>query len=142
MSRAPVQDLAWPGEGLAFLPLPVNADDGVPQVFLLQLDGTVYRLALGVTFASTDVVLGPQYAGSFFDLPDPALGLYLELRLEQEDQPTQTRFLGSTRVVLDLPFAIGAAVFRFSRIRLAQANLAGPGSFGSEIVADVAVNDV
>ena len=142
MARTPVQDLAWPFEELAFQPLPVSGDDGVPQVFLVQLGDTVYRLGLGVTYASTDVVLAPQFAGLFFDLPDPALGLYLELRLEQENRPPETRFLGVQRVVLDVPFAIGPAVFRFSRIRLAQANLTGPGAFGSEIVADVAVQDV
>jgi hypothetical protein len=142
MARTPVQYLAWPFEELAFQPLPVSGDDGVPQVFLLQLGDTVYRLGLGVTYASTDVVLAPRFASTFFDLPNPGLGLHLELRLEQENQPPQTRFLGARRVVLDVPFAIGAAVFRFSRIRLAQANLAGPGAFGSEIVADVAVRDV
>jgi hypothetical protein len=63
------------------------------------------------------------------------------LRVEREDLPAAIRFLGSTRVVRDVPLAIGKLRFRFSRISIAQANFSGPGVFGSEIVADVAVAD-
>jgi hypothetical protein len=139
MSLTPVLSLPWPDEALDYLSLPVSGDDGVPQAFLLEIGGTVYRLILGVSFTDPALVLGAQYAGGFFDLPDAAHGLYLTLRVEREDLPAATRFLGTARIVIDLPVSIGPLRFRFSRIKLAQANLLGPGSFGSEIVADVAV---
>jgi hypothetical protein len=139
MSLTPVLPMPWPDDSLSYLPLPVSGDDGVPQAFLLDIGGTVYRLILGVSFTDPQLVLGQQYAGRFFDLPDSAHGLYLTLRLEREDLPSTTRFLGTSRVVTGLPVPIGPLRFRFSRIKLAQANLSGPGIFGSEIVADVAV---
>jgi hypothetical protein len=74
-----------------------------------------------------------------FDLPDPDLGLFLNLRAEYENRPAATRLIGARRVVLNMPIALGPLRFRFSRIRIAQANLAAPGSFGSAMLAQVAV---
>lgn len=139
MSETPVLDVPWPDESLAYLALPVSADDGIPQAFLLDIGGIVYRLIFGITFSDPAFVLSSAYAGIFFDLPDAANGLFLTLRVEREDQPAATRFLGISRVTLGVPIAIGPLRFQFSRIKLAQANLSGPGSYGSEIVADVAV---
>jgi hypothetical protein len=41
--------------------------------------------------------------------------------------------------VTQAPVAIGPLRFLFSRIRIAQGNLAGPGRLGSEVVGQVAV---
>lgn len=41
--------------------------------------------------------------------------------------------------MLNIPIALGPLRFRFQRVRVAQANLAGPGAFGSSITADVVV---
>ncbi len=131
----------WPGDQLDYAALPATGDDGFPQVFLLELQSVVYRLTLTVYYFDPDSVLNPAYASTIFDLPDPARGLSLNLRVEYEQQPTATRLIGAQRVVLDMPIAIGPLTFRFKRIRVAQANLVGPGSFGSELVAEVAVND-
>jgi hypothetical protein len=76
-----------------------------------------------------------------FDLPDPDLGLYLNLRAELEPQPRATRLLGARRVTLNIPIAIGPLRFRFHRVRIAQPNLRGSGAFGSSITADVAVSN-
>ena len=46
---------------------------------------------------------------------------------------------GAQRVTLNIPIALGPLRFRFQRVRIAQANLVGPGAFGSSITADVAV---
>jgi len=131
----------WPDDALSYAALPATGDDGFPQVFLLEMHGTVYRVTMAVYYPDPDFVLSPAYANTIFDLPDPARGLYLNLRLEYENQPEATRLIGAQRVVLDMPIALGPLVFRFSRIRIAQANLAGPGSFGSELVAQVAVSN-
>lgn len=132
---------SWPDDGLAYAALPATGDDGFPQVFLLELRGVVYRLTMAVYYPDPDFVLNRTYANMIFDLPDPARGLYLNLKLEYEDQPAATQLIGTRRVVRDMPIALGALRFRFKRIRVAQANLVGPGSFGSELVAEVAVSD-
>jgi len=131
----------WPDDALSYAALPATGDDGFPQVFLLQLQRIVYRVTMTVYYPDPDFVLSPAYANTIFDLPDPVRGLYLNLRLEYENLPDATRLIGAQRVVLDMPIALGPLVFRFTRIRVAQANLAGAGSFGSELVAQVAVSN-
>jgi hypothetical protein len=138
----PLQSQPWPDEGLAYSPLPASGDDGLPQAFLLDLGGTVYRLTFGVCFTDPALVLGTQYAGSFFDLPDPARGLFLSLRVDREDLPPGSGLVDVRRVVLTTPIRLGPLRFRFSRIKIAQANLSGPGQFGSELIGEVAVADV
>lgn len=132
----------WPDDGLSYATLPATGDDGFPQVFLLQLAGVVYRLTMTVYYLDPDFVLNPAYANMFFDLPDPVRGLYLNLRVELENLPDPIRLVAARRVVLHMPIALGPLRFRFTRARVAQANLAGPGSFGSELLAEVAVANV
>lgn len=132
----------WPDDARSYAALPATGDDGFPQVFLLELQGAVYRVTMTVYYADPDFVLSHAYANTVFDLPDPVRGLYLNLKLEYENQPEATRVIGARRVALDMPVVLRPLVFRFSRIRIAQPNLAGPGSFGSELVAQVAVSNV
>jgi hypothetical protein len=142
MTQTPVQPLPWPDEALGYAPLPASGDDAFPQVFRVELGGTIYRLTLGVSFTDPALVLGPQYAGTFFDLPDPDHGLFLILRADRDDLPPGSGLVGVQRVVLAVPIPLGPLRFRFWRIKIAQANLAGPGQFGSELVGEVAVTNV
>ncbi len=142
MSPTLTTPLPWPDDSLSYSTLPASGDDGFPQVFLAQIQQTVYRLTMTVYYTNPDLVLGSAYANTLFDLPDPTLGLYLNLRAEFEKLPAATRLIGARRVVLNMPMALGPLRFRFSRIRIAQPNLAGPGSFGSTLTADVAVANV
>jgi hypothetical protein len=142
MTQTPVQSLSWPDEALDYAALPASGDDGFPQVFRVELGSIVYRLSFGVSFTDPALVLGSQYAGMFFDLPDPEHGLFLTLRVDRDDLPPGSGFVGARRVVLAIPIALGPLRFRFSRIKIAQANLAGPGQFGSELTGEVAVTDV
>jgi hypothetical protein len=119
--------------------LPATGDDGFPQAFLLQFAGVVYRLTMAVYYPDPDYIFNPAYANAFFDLPDPARGVYLNLKVEVEALPALSRLVGARRVVLDMPMAFGPLRFRFTRVRVAQANLAGPGSYGSELIAEAAV---
>jgi hypothetical protein len=131
----------WPDDGLSYAPLPATGDDGFPQVFLLEVQSVVYRLTMAVYYSDPAFVLDRAYANVIFGLPDSARGLYLNLKLEYEQQPDATRLIGARRVMLDMPIALGPLRFRFKRVRAAQANLRGPGSFGSELVAEVAVSN-
>ena len=135
----PVQPLPWPDKALTYAALPARGDDGFPQVFLMDLGGAVHRVTFGVSFTDPSLVLSSQYAGTFFDLPDLDHGLFLTLRVDREDLPPASALLGVRRVVLDIPMPFGRLRFRFTRIKIAQANLAGPGQFGSELVGEVAV---
>jgi hypothetical protein len=142
MTPPPVQSLPWPDEALSYAALPASGDDGFPQVFRIELGGTVYRLTFGVSFTDASLVLGSQYAGTFFDLPDPDHGLFLSLRADRDDLLPGSGLVGVRRVALVIPISLGPLRFRFSRIKIAQANLAGPGQYGSELTGEVAVTDV
>lgn len=131
----------WPDDALPYVALPVSGDDGFPQAFLLQIQQVVYRLTLAVYYPDPALILSATYAGVVFDLPDPNLGLYLNLRAEFETQPPATRLIGARRVTLNIPMALGPLRFRFHRVRIAQANLSKPGAFGSSITANVAVTN-
>ncbi len=131
----------WPDDHLSYVPLPVSGDDGFPQVFLLQIQGVVYRLTLAVFYTDPAYVLSGEFIGTFFDLPDPERGLFLNMRVEREELPDASRLIGVRRVVLDMPIALGRLRFRFHRIKIAQGNLIGPGEFGSELIAEVAVSN-
>lgn len=139
ITATPVLPVPYPDDKLQYLTLPVSGDDGFPQAFLLELNGTVYRLIFGVAYSDPQLILSPVHSASFFDLPDPDLGLFLNLTVEVEALPAPDRTVGITRVVTGAPIAVGPLRFLFSRIRIAQANLAGPGSFGSEVSGSVAV---
>lgn len=139
ITETPVLAVPYPDDALAYLSLPVSADDGFPQSFLLDIDNKVYRLTFGLTYSDPALVLSPQFASSFFNLPDPVLGLYLTLTVEDETLPPADRVLGVSRIVTGSPVAIGPLRFLFSRLRIAQGNLAGPGNLGSEVAGKVAV---
>ena len=129
----------WPDDALDYAPLPVSGDDGFPQAFLISVAGFVYRLIFTVVYSDPAYVVGREYEGAVFDLSDPALGLALDLRVEREDLTGSDRLVGVRRVVLDMPIAFGPMRFRFSRLKVARANLVQPGASGSEIVGEVAV---
>jgi hypothetical protein len=133
--------LPWPDDSLAYVPLPATGDDGFPQAFLLQLGGVVYRITLAVYYPDPIYVLDPAYASVVFDLPDSERGLYLNLKVEVERLPAPQRLVAARRVVIGMPLAFGPLRFRFNRVRVAQANLVGPGAQGSELLAEVAVAD-
>jgi hypothetical protein len=128
-----------PDDALVYAPLPVSGDDGFPHAFLADILGVVYRLTFSVSYTDPDYIVGLDNAGAVYDLPDPVRGLYLELRVEREDMPDPVRLMGVRRVVLGIPIAIRLLRFRFTRVRVAQENLVRPGSFGSELVVEVAV---
>jgi hypothetical protein len=142
MMTIPVLALPWPDETLDYLTLPVSGDDGLPQAFLLDIGGTVYRLIFGLSFTNPSLVLDGDLAGTFFDLPDPERGLYMTLRVETESLPDPLQLVGAQRVVPNLPLRFGPLRVRFSRMKIAQPNLSGPGQFGSELIGEVAVANV
>lgn len=141
LSAAASEVPPFPDENLAYSPLPATADDGFPQAFLLSIQSVVYRLTMTVFYSDPNCIVGRDYANTIFELPDPVRGLYLNLKAEFEQRQDPTRLIGARRVVLDMPIALGPLRFRFKRIRIAQANLRGPGVYGSELVAEVAVRN-
>ena len=121
MASAPVPPLPpWPDDGLDYTALPASGDDGFPQAFLIEIDGTIYRLTLAVYYRDPACVLDATQASSVFELPDPSRGLFLNLKVEYENRPEATRLVGARNVVRDMPMAFGPLRFRFTRIRVAQ----------------------
>ena len=139
MTETPILPVPYPDASLAYLSLPVSGDDGFPQAFLLDMNGTVYRLTFSIIYTDPAVIFSSSYASGFFDLPDPQLGLFLNLTVELEALPAPDRFIGVSRLNTNIPIPIGPLRFLFARIKVAQANLVGPGSFGSEVLGQVAV---
>ena len=92
MASAPVPPLPpWPDDGLDYTALPASGDDGFPQAFLIEIDGTIYRLTLAVYYRDPACVLDATQASSVFELPDPSRGLFLNLKVEYENRPEATR---------------------------------------------------
>jgi hypothetical protein len=142
ITETPILPVPYPDSSQAYLSLPVSGDDGFPQAFLLDMNGTVYRLTFSIIYTDPSVIFSSSYASGFFDLPDPDLGLFLNLTVELEALPAPDRLLGVSRLTTGIPIPIGPLRFLFSRIKVAQANLVGPGSFGSEVIGQVAVVNV
>ena len=138
-TATPVLSIPYSYVDLTYFTLPVSGDDGFPQVFLIDLNSTVYRLTFTIMFSDPSLILSSSYATGFFNLPDPVLGLFLNLMVELENLPTSSRLLGVSRLVIGQPAVIGPLCFLFSRIKLAQANLVNAGSYGSEVLGQVAV---
>ena len=141
MTETPILSIPYPDSSLAYLSLPVSGDDGFPQAFLLDMNGTVYRLTFSIIYTDPAVIFSSTYASGFFDLPDPQLGVFLNLTVELEALPSPDRFNGVSRLNINIPIPIGPLRFLFSRIKVAQANLVGPGSYGSEVLGQVAVTN-
>jgi hypothetical protein len=139
MTETPVLPVPYPDSSLPYLSLPVSGDDGFPQAFLLDINDVVYRLTFSIMYTDPAAIFSSNYASGFFDLPDSQLGLFLNLTVELEGLPAPDRLIGVSRLNTGIPIPIGPLRFLFSRIKVAQANLVGPGSFGSEVLGQVAV---
>lgn len=130
-----------------FLRLPVNADEGFPQSFLLAMLGNTYRFELYVNVAehelppfgsgvdprtTLDLVGGSRPAPS----PTPPTGHLVLVVVRQEadgDVPLLRR-----RVLPGLVYPARDLLITFFEITVALGNLNGVGAYGSRIAAGVA----
>jgi hypothetical protein len=124
-----------------FRQLPVDADEGFPQSFLLAMLGNVYRFELYVNVAEEQLPTYPAAAD-----PRTALDLIgdrrgprglLVLAVVRQDPGGETSLI-RRRVLPGQVYAARELRLRFAEITVAIGNLNGVGEFGSRIRAEVA----
>jgi len=126
----------------AFLQLPVNADEGFPQAFRIVVDGGTYGVTLQVNVAEELLPTPGAPAGTdnrldaILDLPQP--GAFLVGTLTRDDVPNGTVLL-RRKLVPGLVYRAGELLLTVQSMQVAMRNLGGPGSYGSQIVAGVAL---
>jgi hypothetical protein len=121
-------------EDVAFTPLPIDGDRGLPQVFPFRFEGVTYHFRLYANLTAEEVFSGTP----FFDLPTPRGG-YLVVRVEREEANGGGRTLLIVRkVVPGLVYEAGDLLLTFPLQRLARNNLNGSGRAGSRLSGGVA----
>jgi len=116
----------------SYLQLPINADEGFPQVFRLAFLGNSYRISLYVNALDGEAPLPDDY---LFELPEA--GAFLVMTVEREDVGGAT-FLFRRKLVPNLEYEAGELAFVFRRMAVAKQNINGIGAFGSEVIGGVA----
>jgi hypothetical protein len=123
----------------AFQRLPVDADEGFPQAFLLLVDGTTYRITLYVNAPEEDLPEPGAVGATVLDLgargPQRA---FMVVAVARQDPSGETPLL-RTRIVPGLEYRAGDIVLTFRTLRVAVRNLNAAGAFGSDVVGGVAV---
>lgn len=119
-----------PGEP-PFLPLPINADEGFPQAFLLAFLGATYVLAFYINIAEG---IAPD-ADGFYDLPKTRGFMVLTVARQTVDGPV---ILVRRKLVKAQIVEAGELLLRFSTMKVAPLNLNGVGAYGSVVKGEVA----
>lgn len=120
-------------EGLAFEPLPIDPDRGVPQVFPHRFDGATYQFRLYANLSAEELAEGRD----FYDLPTAAGG-HLVVRVEREDAEGVRTPIFQRKVVPGLVYEAGAVLLTFPGQRLARLNVNGRGPAGSSLSGGIA----
>ncbi len=122
----------------SFRRLPVEADEGFPQSFRLAIGGHSYVFGLQVDIA--EEMLPPREApdGLATLITLPGDGAYLVMTVVGDDVAGGAALL-RRKVVPGLVYRAGELAVVVRRIRIALGNLHGVGSYGSEVVAGVAL---
>ena len=113
-----------------YLRLPINADEGFPQAFRVNVGRGTYRLSFYVNVLESDQP-GPK---DLYELPEQ--GAFLVMRVVRDAATPAVIF--QRRLVRDLEYEAGGLAFVFRRMLVARRNLNGVGAFGSEVVGGVA----
>lgn len=125
-----------------FLQLPVNADEGFPQAFRFAAGSNAYTVTLQVSVAEELLPVPGAPAGSddrlnaVLDLPQP--GAFMVATLTRDDASGGTVLL-RRKLVPDLVYRAGELLVTVQSMQVAMQNLGGPGSYGSQVVAGVAL---
>ena len=120
-----MNDLAW-------MQLPVRADEGFPQSFRLAMGKSAYAVSMYVNVVDPD---GPAREGEVYDLTRP--GAFMVMSVTREG-PGTARTLLRRKLVVDHVYLAGELAFTFRRLTVHRGNLNAPGSFGSLVDGGVA----
>ncbi len=114
-----------------FLRLPINADKGFPQAFLLSFIGTTFVLSF---YANVTEGLLPDEHG-YYALPQP--GAFLVMSVARQT-PSGSVLLARRKLVVGQVIPAGELLLRFSAMKVAPLNLNGAGAYGSVVEGEVA----
>jgi hypothetical protein len=118
---------------LQYLTLPIDADEGFPQVFRLALQSRAYTVTLYANLVDEE---GIGDDARPFDLArNPCVFMVMAVRREA---PAPSRDIFRRRLVVDHEYEAQELGFLFKTIRVDRRNLGGAGSFGSSVVGGVA----
>jgi hypothetical protein len=115
----------------AFLPLPIDADEGFPQAFLLAFLGATYVLSFYVNIAEGTA---PDAQG-FYELPADRAFMVLTVARQSVDGPV---ILTRRKLVKQQVVEAGELLLRFTAMKVARLNLNGVGPHGSVVKGEVA----
>jgi hypothetical protein len=116
-----------------FAPLPVLADQGLPQAFSCDIGDAGFEFGLYANLAVPDT----DPATAMYDLADPAAPGHLVLRVTGPGG-NPVHLLRKLVPEPDLVHDAGPLAVRLTAARIARGNLNGSGSFGSRITIEVA----
>jgi hypothetical protein len=125
-----------------FLQLPVNADEGFPQAFRMAVGDQIYTVTLQADVAEELLPTPGAPPGTdnrldaVLNLPQP--GAFLVGTLARDDADGETVLL-RRKLVPGLVYRAGELLLTVQSMQVAMRNLGGPGSYGSQIVAGVAL---
>jgi|SRR5215813_3246638 len=127
-----------------FVNLPVDADDGFPQAFLLSMNANTYRFEFHVNIAEEQLrAAQPIGARTLVDVvgdgsaPASALSGILVMAVTRQDATGDVALL-RRRVLPGLVYDAGELLMTFATVQIAAGNLNAAGSFGSLLTAAVA----
>jgi hypothetical protein len=119
--------------------LPVNADEGFPQAFLLVVGSATYRFTLHVNVPEETLPDPEEGREAVLDLaPSNAGRGFMVIAVVREDPGGEATLL-RRKIVPGLEYQVGELVLTFHTLRVALRNLNGIGAFGSEVVGGVAL---
>jgi hypothetical protein len=116
-----------------YFQLPINADEGFPQSFLLNFNNQSYQMLFYVNIRETDTSLEKDV----FELPDADTNAFLVMHVARlTDAGPQVIF--RRKLVPNLEYTAAEVAFIFRTMRVARKNLNGVGAFGSQIIGGIA----
>ena len=119
--------------GLAFEPLPIDGNGGLPQAFPFSFGGVTYHFRLYANLAAEEIAGGEE----FYSLPTLAGG-HLMVRVEREEPGGARRTIFQRKVVPGVVYAVGPILLTFPEQCLARLNLNGRGPAGSRLAGGIA----
>ncbi len=122
----------------SFLRLPVEPDEGFPQSFRLAFGGRSYVFGLLVDIAEEVLPDAGTPDGLAAAITLPTHGAYLVMTVVREDVTGGTTLL-RRKMIPGLVYRAGDLALVVRTTRIALGNLHGVGSYGSELVAGMAL---
>jgi len=118
--------------GRVYTPLPIDPQQGFPQVFSFQVDNRVYRFTLYVDM-DAGLLAGTD---TLFSLP--ATDAFLVVKVERTNSDGTSKIVFLRKVTPEQEYEAENIALIFPMQTLARNNINGQGDFGSQVVGGIA----